>query len=644
MTLRRQMIVSIAGPALVIYLVILGFAAVSQYRQSKREVEQAMTRLAASYSSRLDGHLREAARIAVAAARFLESGVPLPDEAVYSLLEENVRQSPLVYGSCLAFEPGTRRPAEELFAPYVCRDGDSLRHLNIDRSVYDWYRDPKYTWYTRPKSLGRGVWSEPYFDEGAGNILMSTYSAPFQVGGSSSDAGIAADRFGGVCTVDIDLPRLRETAGRELDAELDFVILAADGHYVFHPDPSRIMARTAFDYLNDAGRGSLAPVVRELLSVEAGANWIDGWETDEPLGVFHARVPSTGWTFIARVPTASVLADVRRRTLVNAAALIAALALICAAIYFVAGRIAAPITALERGVLEVGGGDLDARIDESAPTVEIRNLAGSFNRMTADLRSVVDRLAVEKSERQRIEHDLDIARRIQQGLLPTAKPDLAEYDIAGWSRAANKTGGDYYDWQRLPDGRILVSLADVSGHGIGPALVAAVCRAYARASVAANENELDRIVNRLNDLLVEDMPDGRFVTFAGVLLDPARHRAQMLSAGHGPLFRCLYAAGELMESGADGLPLGLMADGDYGPSDEFPLDPGDSILLVTDGLFEWSSAAGEAYGLERLRTSIRKLAASPADEMIRGLYDKAREFVGGIDQADDVSIVVVRRK
>jgi sigma-B regulation protein RsbU (phosphoserine phosphatase) len=626
------MIVWIAGPALVIYLLVLGLAAVSQYVQSKREVEQAMTRLAGSYSSRVDGYLREASRVATTAARFFESGVPVPDDTVYSLLEDNVQQSPLVYGSCLAFEPGTRRPAEELFAPYVCRAGDGLRRLNIDRSVYDWYRDPAYTWYQRPKQLGRGVWSEPYFDEGAGNILMTTYSAPFQ-----TEAG-----FGGVCTVDIDLPRLRETVGREIDADLDFVILAADGRYVFHPEASRIMKRTMLDDLDEAGRGRLAPVASRFLADETGAAWIDGWESAEPLGVFHARIPSTGWTFVARVPAANVLADVRRRTLTNGAALVATLLLVCGAIYLVAGRIAAPITALEHGVTKISGGELDARVDESASTVEIRNLAGSFNRMTADLRNTVDRLAVEKTERQRIEHDLDIARRIQRGLLPTASPDLADYDVAGWSQAANATGGDYYDWQRLPDGRLLVSLADVSGHGIGPALVAAVCRAYARASVAANERDLDRIVNRLNDLLTADMPEGRFVTFAGVLLDHERHRAQMISAGHGPLFRCIQAGGEIIESGADGLPLGLMADGEYAAGEEFALAPGDSVLLVTDGLFEWTNAAGEAFGLDRLRESIRALADRPVEEIIRGLYQTAREFAGGLDQGDDVSIVVVR--
>ena len=172
MPLRRQMIVLIAGPALAIYVVILGVAAFSQYRQSKEEVELSMARLAGSYSSRFDGKLREVARIADTTARFLDTGAPITDNVIYELLEDNVKQTPLVYGSCLAFEPGTRRPAGELFAPYVFRGQDGLKRENIDRSVYDWTSDPTYTWFSRPKELGRAVWSEPYFDKGAGNILM----------------------------------------------------------------------------------------------------------------------------------------------------------------------------------------------------------------------------------------------------------------------------------------------------------------------------------------------------------------------------------------------------------------------------------------------------------------------------------------
>ena len=219
--------------------------------------------------------------------------------------------------------------------------------------------------------------------------------------------------------MDIDLARLRETVGKEIDETLDFVILAADGRYIYHPDPSRIMARTLSDYADANRRNELAPVMKQMLSGQTGAAWLDGWDTDEPVGVFYSPISSTGWVFVSRVPTEVVLSSVRHRTLLNGLALVAALLLIAGCIYFVAGRIAAPIGALEHAVMDVSRGDLAARVDESASTTEVRNLAHSFNSMTADLRANVERLAVEKTARQRMEHDLDIARQIQRGLLPS---------------------------------------------------------------------------------------------------------------------------------------------------------------------------------------------------------------------------------
>ena len=127
-------------------------------------------------------------------------------------------------------------------------------------------------------------------------------------------------------------------------------------------------------------------------------------------------------------------------------------------------------------------------------------------------------------------------------------------------------------------------------------------------------------MDRLNELLMDDMPDGRFITFVGVLIDPQSHQVQMISAGHGPLFRCVHANGELIESGADGVPLGLVPQNEYGGATKFSLDPGDSVLLITDGLFEWSNATGESYGLERLRNAIRVSSFGGTDELIQELY------------------------
>jgi len=627
------MILLIAGPTLAIYVVILGMAGLSLHAQSKQEAERAMMRLASSYSARLDGYLREAARVADSTAQTMQVADRLSDDEVYRQLEQNVGQMPLIYGACLAFEPGTRKPQGVRFAPYVCRSPDGLRRVDIDRSVYDWYSDPAYTWFSEPKRLERNVWSPPYFDDGAGNILMSTYSARFFRADGS---------FGGISTVDIDLPNLRRTVGGEINESLDFVILAADGRYVYHPDSGRIMAQTVMEYAKEDGRAGLAAIVPAMLSGKAGAAWIDGWETGKALGVFYSPVPSTGWVFACRMPAATVLEDARERTLIGGSALVATLLLIGGCIYLVAGKISAPIVALEEKVTQVSRGDLEARIDESASTVEIRRLARSFNRMTADLRANVERLAIEGAARQRIERDLDLAREIQQGTLPTTKPDLPGYEVSGWSSPADKTGGDYYDWQMLPGGHLFVSLADVTGHGVGPALVTAVCRAYARASFAVRQ-DLGGFMDRLNDLLILDLPEGRFVTYVGLLLDSDRNMVQVLSAGHAPIFRFVAARNDLVQTDADDLPLGIVADNQHGTTPEFALEPGDFMLLVTDGLFEWMNADGEQFGIARLRQATVDLAAAPTDEMIRGLYARAKAFVGNVPQQDDVTIVVLRR-
>ncbi len=633
MKLRHQMMLMIAGPTLVIYVVILGFAGVALYEESELAAERAMSRLASSFTARLDGYLSEAARVAEVSARHLEAADRLSDDEVYERLESNVGQMALIYGSCAAFEPGTRKP-EGLFGPYVCRDGPRFRRVNIDESVYDWFSDPAYTWYSEPRRLGKGVWSEPYFDEGAGNTLMSTYSAPFTT---------PEGTFGGVCTVDIDLPRLRETVGHSLHEQLDFVILTPDGRYVFHPDATRIMARTVLEYGAQEGASGLAEVVPAMLSGHDGAAWIDRWESDGPVGVFYASVPSTGWVFVCRMPAEAVLSSVRHRVVVGASALVITLLLMGACIYWVAGRVAAPISALEHSVAQISAGNLEARVDETATATEIHTLAHSFNVMTADLRANVDRLAVEKAARKRIERDLDIAREIQQGLLPTSAPDLPGYIVAGWSKPADKTGGDYYDWQVLPDGRLFISLADVSGHGVGPALVTAVCRAYARASFAIL-HDLSVLLSRLNDLLVADLPRGRFVTYAGVVVEPSAHRVCVCSAGHGPIYHYRARERDLVVCRTDGMPLGVMAEAPYGRGTEFPFEPGDMLIVLTDGVFEWATAARELFGLERLQRVILQQAGEPPETLIRGIYHEAKTFADGAPQEDDVTIVVLKRQ
>ena len=245
-----------------------------------------------------------------------------------------------------------------------------------------------------------------------------------------------------------------------------------------------------------------------------------------------------------------------------------------------------------------------------------------------------------------IEHDLQIARSIQMGLLPRTPPKVPGYDIAGWSQPADQTGGDYYDWLELPGGRVIVTIADASGHGIGPALLIAACRAYFRA-IAAHDDPLERICAQVNALIARDIADaGRFITAAVALLEPDKHRLGLYSAGHAPLYLYSAANDEVKSFDADQPPLGvnLGYDGDSETCARvIPLAPGDALVLVTDGLFECTNLAGEQLGPRRLAESIRRHHAATASAMIRRLHEDVCAFSDGVAQSDDRTVVVIRR-
>jgi serine phosphatase RsbU (regulator of sigma subunit) len=248
-----------------------------------------------------------------------------------------------------------------------------------------------------------------------------------------------------------------------------------------------------------------------------------------------------------------------------------------------------------------------------------------------------------ENELKQVNHDLDIARSIQQGLLPAHAPSLDHYDLAGWNQPANQTGGDYFDWQSLPDGRLAISLADATGHGIGPALVGTSCRAYARASFISS-NGHDQVLERLNLLLADDLSSNRFVTFAVVFVNPDDSVVEILSAGHGPILWYKYGADEFESLEAQGIPLGMIAGISYEKAEVRRMAAGDMIVLVTDGFYEWENPQGEEFGVGRLETTIRQARDYSATEVIAKLRAAVENFCQGTEQKDDLTAVVLKRK
>lgn len=273
---------------------------------------------------------------------------------------------------------------------------------------------------------------------------------------------------------------------------------------------------------------------------------------------------------------------------------------------------------------------------------------GAAALVTREVRTYV-RQALSEAETEAklasLQHDLNIAKKIQEGLFPKTPPQISGYDIAGWSQPADQTGGDYYDWIALPNGRMAVMLGDVTGHGIGPALLMAICRAYTRATFPS-QIELQDAMRRLNELLSEDVGEGRFITFAVAVLDPASGEVEVLSAGHGPILlrRTPGGACTLAETEGTGLPLGIMPEEDYGVPLRWKLEPGDALLLVTDGFFEQGRDSDkQMYGVERLREFLMSNGHLDAATFIQTLHREVVTFAAGAKQNDDMTAAVIRR-
>lgn len=248
---------------------------------------------------------------------------------------------------------------------------------------------------------------------------------------------------------------------------------------------------------------------------------------------------------------------------------------------------------------------------------------------------------------ERIEHDLSIASSIQKALIPRQAPSIPGFEVAGWNRPADQTGGDYFDWHMHPDGYWIVTLADVSGHGVGPALITAACRAYVRASTS-HHSDLASLTTRINGLLAADLPEGRFVTMACVLIDPkSPNSVSVLSAGHGPIVLRVSGSGELRDLMPQDHPLAIDAEHVFGPSMTVPLAPGDLIALVTDGFTEWTrtlaDGRSEQFGIDRLRESLSRHAQKAPEQIIQSIASDAADFAGHIAQQDDLTMVIIRR-
>ena len=241
-------------------------------------------------------------------------------------------------------------------------------------------------------------------------------------------------------------------------------------------------------------------------------------------------------------------------------------------------------------------------------------------------------------ERERVEQDLRVARRIQQASLPKEVPEVQGWQINPHYQPAREVGGDFYDFLELEDGRLGMVVGDATGHGVPAALVMSTTCGMLRA-VALSVDSPGKVLARVNEALSARIPPSMFVTCFYAILEPKSGRLLYANAGHDlPYLRRGWGAEELR---ARGMPLGLMPGMSY-EEKEIVLDAGEGVLFYSDGLVEAHDPEGDMFGFPRLRALIAEHAEEGA--LVNFLMEKLHSFTGeGWEQEDDITLVTLQR-
>lgn len=563
----------------------------------------------------------------------LKLGQELPSAAGLDRdLIDFLTANPDVFGAAAAFEPGVFHGLPR-YSPYFCRKGEAIAQVGLG---YEEYYELQ-NWYLVPKVLQKAVWSEPYFDESGGDIVMTTYSVP--IVGHTPDG----PAFLGVFTADVALDWLRKQVGRISLYNSGYAfLLSRSGVLLSHPDNRLVMRESIFSRAEQFGSSELRALGRRMIAGEEGFARLPDFILGKPAWVAFAPMRLTGWSMGVIVPEDELFAPLRklgREVAILGGAGFTALLLVIAAI---AAHITRPLSRLAATAAEIAQGNLDAPVPLAAGGDEVGALSRSFEQMRLALRDYIADLTATTKAKERLESELKIARNIQMSFLPKKFPpfpEITSFALHADLLPAREVGGDLYDFFLLGPGRLLFLVGDVSGKGVPAALFMAVTKTLIKGN-AEQESDPAEILAKVNRELCVDNESMLFVTMFLAILDCGTGEMTFSNAGHNPPARIAPDGAVSWLALPRGLFLGVMEDAVYRTS-TVTLAPGEKIVAFTDGVTEAQNPAQELFGTQRLLSVLSKAASMPPEVLDAAVMQAATEYAEDAEQADDITVLTL---
>ena len=569
-----------------------------------------------------------AVEVATANAAWLVKEHGNDQEYLYRITRQLVDSNDHIVGSAIAFVPDYF-PGKHYFAPYTWIDEETgkRKRTQLGSGTYDYfYMD----WFQVPRLTGKPSWSEPYYDENGGEQWVATYSRPLR----DADGQVYA-----VITADISLAWLSTKFGSIQPYPGAYTnLVSRSGTYVCAPFSSWLGGDTIFSHAAEMHDPTVTQDLRHMV-------------VDRKRGVFSFSEAGVeyfsvygplcnGWSAAIICPYREVLRSAMEMTAVLLAAGLAGLLgifLLCRA---AVTRETRPLSAFSESARAIASGNFDTPLPRISTRDEIAQLRDSFDYMQASLKQYMADLERTTAGKQRLESELSIAHDIQMNMLPTDFPPPGPVDLYAGMTPAREVGGDLYDFT-IRGHHLYFAIGDVSGKGVSAALIMAITRSALRL-VGSTRTTLDNVVAKINRCIAEYDSSGMFVTLLTGHLDLQTLELEYCNAGHNPPV-VIPAAGQ-----PHFLP--LIPNLVVGAMDDFPfrmqrtqLQPGDSLLLYTDGVTEAEAPAQDQYGEARLLNWAHHLPAdASARQAVESLTADLHAFTCGNEQNDDITIMAIR--
>jgi serine phosphatase RsbU (regulator of sigma subunit) len=290
------------------------------------------------------------------------------------------------------------------------------------------------------------------------------------------------------------------------------------------------------------------------------------------------------------------------------------------------------VNRMSRASAAIARGDFSVRVNTKSKD-QIGDLARSYDGMADS----IQRLLLDTARKERLEGEIAVARTIQQKLLPPASAELSGVTVLAHVQSVAEIGGDYYDYLPTPDGRIAIAIGDVSGHGLPTGLLVAMAKAALVTLIEAGLSGSE-LFSRLNDLIHRSTDSRSYMTLALFLYDPASRRAELTNAGQLAPYRVSPAGVE--SRSLPSFPLGVSERTEF-TTGSWPLEAGDKIVFLTDGLVECRNPSGDLFGFERVEKILERERASDAPALRDAILREVEAHTGAAPPEDDRTLVIV---